>query len=167
MKQAQGIEVKKKYGQHFLRKQSVADHMLDAVSLDQSTSVLEIGCGDGFLTKTILQKSIARLWVFEIDPEWVAYIKKTVPDDRLTVFEQNILDIDSAVLQPHKPWTFLSNIPYSITFPILHLVHTHRELFAEGVVMVQEEVAQKILKTSGRGYRLISLFFQPYLEWKP
>lgn len=167
VKQSQGIEIKKKYGQHFLREQSIADHMLDAVTLDQTTSVIEIGCGDGFLTKTILRAPITRLWVFEIDAEWVAYIKKTIHDERLTVFEQNILDIDSAVLQPHKPWTFLSNIPYQITFPILHLIHKNKELFAEGVVMVQEEVAQKILKTHGRGYGFISLFFQYYFEWKP
>ncbi len=166
MKQIKGIAVKKKYGQHFLRKQSVVDHMINAVSLNKTSSVLEVGCGDGFLTKTILQAPSSRLWIFEIDPEWVEYVRDNIHDERLTIFEENILDIDVAILQPFKPWTFLSNIPYQITFPILHLIQKNRELFAEGVIMVQEEVAQKILKTRGRGYGYISLFFQHYFEWK-
>jgi 16S rRNA (adenine1518-N6/adenine1519-N6)-dimethyltransferase len=166
MKLIQGIPVKKKFGQHFLRDQSVVDHMISAVQLDASSSVMEIGCGDGFLTRSILQTPIARLWIYEIDPDWVNYIKETIDDHRLTIFHENILDIDSSVLQPHKPWVLLSNLPYQITFPILHLIQKNRDLFAEGVVMMQEEVAEKILKTSGRGYGYPSLFFQYYFEWK-
>jgi 16S rRNA (adenine1518-N6/adenine1519-N6)-dimethyltransferase len=166
VKHIKGIEVKKKYGQHFLRQQSVADSMLRAVTLNDSTSVLEIGCGDGFLTKSILNAPCARLWVFEIDHDWVVYVENTLHDERLSIFEENILDIDTVILQPFKPWTLLSNLPYQITFPILNLIQRHRKLFSEGVVMVQEEVAQKILKTRGRGYGYVSLFFQYYFEWK-
>jgi 16S rRNA (adenine1518-N6/adenine1519-N6)-dimethyltransferase len=162
----EGIPVKKQYGQHFLRKQSVVDHMIDAVDLTANSSVMEIGCGDGFLTRTILQETIARLWVFEIDPDWVNYIRKTICDNRLTLFEQNILDVDCDILKPHAPWILLANLPYQITFPILHLLQKQRNLFQEGVIMVQEEVAQKIVKTSGKGYGFPSLFFQYYFEWK-
>ncbi len=49
-----GIAIKKRFGQHFLRKQSVVEHMLDNVSLNEQSSVFEIGCGDGFLTKEII-----------------------------------------------------------------------------------------------------------------
>jgi 16S rRNA (adenine1518-N6/adenine1519-N6)-dimethyltransferase len=53
-----------------------------------------------------------------------------------------------------------------VTFPILHLLVQQRHLLKEGVIMVQEEVAEKILKTGGRGYGYISLYFQYYFEWK-
>lgn len=160
------IAIKKKFSQHFLRWQHIADEMVSAVKLDPTSSVVEIGCGDGFLTKIILQKNIARLWVYEIDPEWVTFIQKTIQDKRLTVYHQDILQIDPQHWQPYKPWILLSNLPYQITFPILFLVQAQRALFKEGVVMVQEEVAQKILKTSGRGYGFTSLFFQYYFDWK-
>lgn len=166
MKQVNGIPVKKQFGQHFLRNQSVVDSMIDAVQLDKTSSVLEIGCGDGFLTRSILQTPIARLWVFEIDHDWVIYVRNSINDNRLEIFEQNILDIDPTILELHKPWVLLANLPYQITFPILHLIQRNRVLFSEGVVMVQEEVAQKILKTSGKGYGYPSLFFQYYFEWK-
>ncbi|MCL4361369.1 16S rRNA (adenine(1518)-N(6)/adenine(1519)-N(6))-dimethyltransferase RsmA [Candidatus Dependentiae bacterium] len=161
----QGIKLKKQLGQHFLRDQSVVDHMLSKVELNNTTSVFEIGCGDGFLTKSILQTKIARLWIFEIDHEWAEFVKKHYPDSRMTMFETNFLDIDFKIFEENKPWTLLANLPYQVTFPILKKLQQNRHLLKEGVIMVQEEVAEKILKKSGRGYGYISLFFQHYFEW--
>lgn len=158
------IRIKKQYGQHFLREHIYTHHMIEAVELTPNTSVFEIGCGDGFLTRDILTEKLARLWVFEIDPEWANYVRENVKDERLTVFEQNFLDLDFARLEPNAPWTVLANLPYLVTFPILHKFHANRHLIKEGVVMIQEEVAQKLVKTHGRGYGYPSLFFQYYFE---
>lgn len=164
---AHGIRLKKQYGQNFLRDRSVVDHMIDNVTLTPQTSIFEIGCGDGFLTTAILEQKCARLWVFEIDAEWAAHVRdKFAADHRLTVFEENFLDIDFARLEPYKPWTVLANLPYQVTFPILYTFQKNRALIREGVVMVQEEVAQKIVKTSGRGYGYPSLFLQYYFDLK-
>jgi len=160
-----GIPLKKKYSQNFLKDTRYIDSMLSEVELMPTSSVFEIGGGSGVLTKVILQQQLARLWVFEIDPDWAAELKK-IKDDRLTVFEANFLDIDFSCFEPYKPWTLLANLPYQITFPILHLLQQHRDLLKEGVIMVQEEVAQKILKTGGRNYGFISLFFQWFFDWK-
>ena len=166
MAKSHGISLKKKYGQHFLRDQRVVEHMLENVSLDKASSVFEIGCGDGFLTKEIVKHPFARFWIFEIDPQWAGFVKNSVPDKRMTIFEDNILDVDFSRFEPDKPWTLLSNLPYQITFPILHLLQKNRHLLKEGVIMMQEEVAQKIMKKSGRGYGFPSLFFQHFFEWK-
>jgi 16S rRNA (adenine1518-N6/adenine1519-N6)-dimethyltransferase len=163
---SQGIVLKKKYGQHFLHDQSIVDHMLEAVTITPQTSIFEIGCGEGFLTRSLLKTPVARLWVFEIDPEWACYVEKTYPDPRLLISQANILDVDFAQFDVHKPWTLLANLPYQVTFPILHLLQQNRYLLKEGVVMIQEEVAQKLTKTSGRGYGFPALFFQHYFELK-
>jgi 16S rRNA (adenine1518-N6/adenine1519-N6)-dimethyltransferase len=76
------------------------------------------------------------------------------------------LDLDWTMFQEHKPWTLIANLPYAVTFPILHTLQKYRHLLQEGVIMIQEEVAQKIIKTSGKGYGYPSLFFQRYFEWK-
>jgi 16S rRNA (adenine1518-N6/adenine1519-N6)-dimethyltransferase len=81
------------------------------------------------------------------------------------MYIDNFLDVDLDMLKPHAPWVMLSNLPYHITFPILHRVYKYRELISEGVLMMQEEVAQKIVKTHGRGYGYVSLFFQYYFDW--
>ncbi len=166
MTQSHGIKLKKKYGQHFLRDQKVVEHILDQVTLSKESSIFEIGCGDGFLTQEIIKHPLERLWVFEIDPQWAGFVKNSIKDKRLTVSQENILDLDFEQLAPHKPWVLLSNLPYQITFPILYLLQKNRALLKEGVVMMQEEVAQKITKTSGRGYGFPSLFFQHYFEWE-
>jgi 16S rRNA (adenine1518-N6/adenine1519-N6)-dimethyltransferase len=164
------ILLKKKYGQHFLNEKWVVDSAISEVKLDKDTSVFEIGGGSGFLTESILQQEIARLWVFEIDSDWVGYLNEKFEDkiqeNVLQVFGDNFLDLDMSILEKHKPWTVLANLPYNVTFPILHLFMKHRHLLKEGVVMVQEEVAQKIVKTHGRGYGVVSLTLQRYFEWK-
>jgi len=163
---SQGIPLKKQFGQHFLRDHSVIETMISAVEITDETSVFEIGCGDGFLTKEILNTSAKRLFIFEIDPDWATYVQNTFPDERLSMFQKNFLDIDLSLLQNNAPWTMLSNLPYQVTFPILHTLQENRHLLKEGVIMVQEEVAQKIVKTRGKGFGYSSLFFQYYFEWR-
>lgn len=162
----QGIRLKKKHGQNFLRDGRITEHMLMSVTLNQTSSIFEIGCGDGFLTRTILSHPCARLWVFEIDPEWAQYVRKSIADSRLEIFIKDFLTIERVDFEQQSPWTVLANLPYHITFPILDKFVIMRDLISEGVIMVQEEVAQKITKTHGRGYGFISLYFQHYFEWK-
>lgn len=161
-----GVSLKKKYGQHFLRDLGVTEAMLNRVVLDKHTSVFEIGCGDGFLTQTILARPLERLWVFEIDPEWVSYVGSHVHDGRMKLFNEDILSVDFERFAEHAPWVLLANLPYQITFPLLLLLEKHVHLLREGVVMVQEEVAQKIVATGGRPFGYQSLFFQHAFEWE-
>lgn len=160
------IRIKKKFGQHFLRDHTVTQSMIDSVHIDTTTSIFEIGCGDGFLTGEILKTPAARLWIFEIDPEWAAHVLKTFPDVRMTMHQDDFLAVDLKMLGEYAPWTVLANLPYQVTFPILHRFQEYRSFLKEGVVMVQEEVAQKIVQASGRGFGYPALFFQHYFDWQ-
>ena len=130
---------KKALGQHFLRKSSVVDHMIDNVEITPEVSVVEIGCGDGFLTSAILsQTDCKNLIVYEIDPEWADFVKNKIKDNRLVIKNENILDVDfQRGLLSKKPIVLLANLPYQITFPILFKLQKNKGLFQEGVVMVQ------------------------------
>jgi 16S rRNA (adenine1518-N6/adenine1519-N6)-dimethyltransferase len=160
-----GIVLKKKFGQHFLKDARFLGVMLDAVSLDATTSVFEIGGGAGALTRVLLEQQLARLWVFEIDPDWAQQLSEN-KDERLTVYTQDILMADFEMFKEHAPWTLVANLPYQITFPLFYRLQLYRHLLKEAVVMVQEEVAQKIMKTHGRDYGAHSLFLQYYFEWR-
>lgn len=164
MAQSNGISIKKQYGQHFLRNHSTVEHMIEAVTITPSTRVLEIGCGDGFLTHAILETPIAQLDIYEIDPEWARYVLSRFADKRIVMHQQNILDVSSQELEAIAPFTILANLPYQITFPLLHLFQRNRAFITEGVIMIQEEVAQKLTKKSGRDFGYSSLFFQYYFE---
>ncbi len=158
---------KKSLGQHFLRKQSTVDNMIAAVTVTADTTVLEIGCGDGFLTRSILAKTPCKqLQCFEIDPEWAEIVGNEVTDPRLTLTLQNILEVDFELLRERMPWVVLANLPYQITFPIMFLLQKNKHLFTEGVVMIQEEVAQKIVAKAGRTYNATSVFLQHHFHFK-
>lgn len=165
-KTSQSYQLKKRYGQHFLRDKSVIDAMLAKTHIGVTSSVMEIGCGDGFLTHRILQKLPARLWCFEIDAEWADYVTDTYGSVRLRMIQEDFLTADLDQAAAYAPWILLANLPYNITFPILYRLKKYRHLFQEGIVMMQEEVAQKIIQTSGRGYGYPSLFLQHYFTWK-
>lgn len=164
MAYSEGIRIKKKHGQHFLRDHSVIDAMIARVTLTARSSIFEIGCGDGILTRALMQTPAQHVYVFEIDPEWAAYVSKEIPDKRMTMLQTNFLDLDRAVLEPHAPWTVLANLPYNITFPILYYFQRNRDLLSEGVIMIQEEVAQKLVAQRGKNYGYTTLFFQHYFE---
>lgn len=167
MAYSQGIPLKKQFGQHFLRDIRIVHNMIFAVEIKPTTSIFEIGCGDGFLTKYILSTPAERLKIFEIDPDWAQYVQETFKDDRMTVILDNFLDVDlKEKLGEHAPWTVLANLPYQVTFPILHRFQQYRHFLKEGVIMIQEEVAQKIVQKRGRGYGYPALFFQHYFDWK-
>lgn len=156
---------KKALGQNFLRKQSVVDHMIAKVTTNDS--IMEIGCGDGFLTQSILQQTkCQRLWCFEVDNEWLEFVKAKVKDPRLTLYLENILELDWSKLLPNQPWTLLANLPYQITFPILFKLQENKHLFKEGVVMVQEEVGQKLVARNGRSCNVTSLFLQHHFDFE-
>lgn len=159
---------KKRLGQHFLRKQSVVDHMISKVKVTSAVSIMEIGCGDGFLTEQILKQTTCKqLRCYEIDNEWLEFVKAKIHDKRLNLTNQNILEVNfDQELAADAPWVLLANLPYNITFPILFLIQKNKHLFAEGVVMVQEEVAQKVVASSGRSLSQVSLFLQHHFEWQ-
>lgn len=160
-----GVPLLKRHGQYFLRDHSVVETMTTSVPL-QGVRVIEIGCGDGFLTKEILRHPVAQLRIYEIDPMWAQKVQQEIPDPRLEMIVTNVLDVDLSDLATKAPWILLSNLPYHVTFPILHKIYAFKHSIPEGVVMMQEEVAQKIMKKTGRGYGYVSLFFQYYFDWK-
>jgi 16S rRNA (adenine1518-N6/adenine1519-N6)-dimethyltransferase len=163
-----GIALKKQHGQCFLKDEMVIHNMIAEVSLDDTKTVVEIGCGEGILTEAILATPCKSVHVFEIDEDWYSYVKEEYGDDkRLNIFHENILDVRFETrMEEHAPLVILANLPYHITFPIFYMFHRSRHLISEGVVMIQEEVAQKLVKVFGRTYGYSSLFFQHYFEMR-
>lgn len=165
MKKVHSIGIKKWHGQHFLRDLRVTDTAINSVQFSSASSIFEIGPGDGFLSEAILQQRPARLWSVEIDHEWATFLQKKITDPRFTLFESDILSFDFSPLEQYKPWILLANLPYHLTFPILRLLKEKRNFFSEGVFMIQEEVAQKLVSNGGKTYGYVALFFQRYFTF--
>lgn len=160
-----GLEIKKFYGQHFLIDVRVLENIVSNLNLEK-TNIVEIGCGDGFLTKEILKHPVSRLFVFEIDKDWANYVETNIKDSRLKIFLENVLDSDFEMLKDFGKWSMAANLPYNITFPILQKLVKHREIFSELVLMVQEEVAQRLTQESGKDYNYTSIFYRHFFDIK-
>jgi 16S rRNA (adenine1518-N6/adenine1519-N6)-dimethyltransferase len=158
---------KKKFGQNFLKDHSVVDTMIDRVEIDASTNIMEIGAGAGFLTKAILEQTkCKRLVSFEIDEEWYMELQRTIADSRFDLRLTDVLDLDWNELEELAPMVMLANLPYQISFPVLFRIQRHKHLFREGVVMLQEEVAQKLVATHGRSFSQVTLFLKHHFEFE-
>lgn len=156
---------KKAFGQHFLRKQSTVDNMIAKVALDSHTRIIEIGCGDGFLTRSLLAQTPCPITVIEIDEEWATIVRNSLPDQRLTIVIQDVLDHDLTQHKKDNKLVLLANLPYQITFPLLYKFAKNYTLFDEGVIMIQEEVAQKLVATRGKSYSAATVYLQYYFSF--
>jgi 16S rRNA (adenine1518-N6/adenine1519-N6)-dimethyltransferase len=163
---SEGIGLKKAHGQHFLRLHSVVANMLAAVTVDQSMSILEVGPGDGFLTSCLLSTKARVIRAYEIDKEWADLLRSKFTDPRLQIVHKNFLEVTVQDVAALAPIVVLANLPYHVTFPILKQFHAMSEYIREGVIMVQEEVAQRLVALSGRDRGPVSLYYQEYFVWQ-
>jgi 16S rRNA (adenine1518-N6/adenine1519-N6)-dimethyltransferase len=165
-----GIPLLKKFGQHFLRDEQVLEHIVAIANLPKDAHVIEIGCGQGALTKKLLEQPIAQVLVFEIDPAWSEYVGSTIQDPRLKIITDDVLAInlqEFLAQEPYiGPWHLCANLPYNITFPLVYKLFELRDRIPYLTIMIQEEVAQRIVATYGRSLGFHSLYLQHYATWE-
>jgi len=157
---------KKHLGQHFLISEEPIHRMLSTVPLTPETTVVEIGCGNGILTKALLSTRCKAVHVVEIDPEWARYIQETIHDPRLQVHVADAVTFDFASLREGgRRLVLLANLPYVITFPLMERLCGQSDLFDEAMVMIQEEAAERLTHTSGRRYGAVSVYLQHFFTF--
>ncbi|MBI3894916.1 MAG: ribosomal RNA small subunit methyltransferase A [Acidobacteria bacterium] len=153
-------------GQVFLTDRRVADRILQVENLQPSDAVMEIGAGPGNMTARLASTG-ARVWAVEIDPALAQGLHEKFADNpRVEVLESDILQVsieDLVCSARRQRIKVFGNLPYYITSPcLLHLFHHHRWL-EEIVVMVQQEVALRIIAVPGSAdYGLFSVTCQYY-----
>jgi 16S rRNA (adenine1518-N6/adenine1519-N6)-dimethyltransferase len=167
---------KPKLGQNFLSDIGAAEKIIDALGDISQKLVVEIGPGQGALTKT-LAKRAGRLIAIELDRLMATELRYNYSRfPHVEILEGDILKIDFRTvlhrtigplndLRPLKPSraSVIGNLPYYITSDILlHLFEFHDQ-FDAMVIMVQREVADRIAAQPGsRDYGLLSATAQLY-----
>ena len=157
-------KAKKTYGQHFLTDTTVIDKILAAAKLKPGEVVLEIGPGTGVLTQPLL-KTGARVVAVEADTDLLPVLKK-IPG--LDLISGDILSLRRADrtlggrLQAGK-YQLIANIPYYITSNILEEFLSRPPQPQRLILMVQKEVADRILAKPSR-MGLLSVVCQLYAQ---
>ena len=167
---------KPKLGQHFLDDASAARRIVDALGDVSQGTVLEIGPGRGVLT-SLLANRVRRLIAIELDRVLAAQLRmKFALYPNVEIIEGDVLAIDFSTLfgpkpgasrpglvQTPEPVPVVGNLPYYITSDILLRLFEFHDQFDVIVIMVQQEVADRIAAEPGsRDYGLLSATAQLY-----
>lgn len=158
---------KKALGQNFLIEAGVARRIVDAAEPGADDTVLEIGPGPGVLTGMLAARA-KRTVAVELDPRFVRLLlqehKPAIDAGRLQVQQGDVLDFAPAVLvAPASTYLVIANLPYYITSPVLRHLLEARQPPQRAVVMVQREVAERIVAPAG-DLSLLGVSVQFYAE---
>lgn len=147
-----GVTPTKRLGQNFVHDANTIRRIVAAASLDADDVVIEVGPGLGSLTLALLAAA-SHVHAVEIDPVLARALPETVRRyagglaSRLTVHERDALRL-SGELVP-APTALVANLPYNVAVPVvLHLLAQLPDL-RHGLVMVQQEVADRLTATPG------------------
>jgi len=148
------IRPTKAKGQNFLINDQVLDKIIKAADLKADDQVLEIGPGFGVLTERLLEK-VSQVLVVELDLKLAKFLKyKFKKQANFQLLNQDILRIKNLELQQKfalaKKYKLVANLPYAITKPVLRKFLTYDPKPEEIIVLVQKEVAQKIVAKKGK-----------------
>ena len=146
-----GHRAKKSLGQNFLVDANLQRKIVSALGAGPGDEVLEVGPGKGALTRH-LAGSVRRLVLVELDDVLAEGLRVAYEGrDDVVVVHGDVMRVplDRLVDEPGA-LKVVGNIPYNITTPILFRL-LERPRPAEIVLMVQEEVAQRIVASAGTG----------------
>ncbi len=165
---AKYFRTKKRLGQNFLINPDVISDIVGFADIKKDDIVLEIGPGVGFVTEQLV-KHAGKVIAVELDEEAIKELQK-LECDNLEIIHNDILKTNLADLSDRKI-KVVANIPYYITSPIIaHLLgeiddleNANRNKIVDIILMVQEEVARRIVATEespAKQYGLLSILSQ-------
>lgn len=156
---------RKSLGQNFIKDSQVLERIGEIANLSKEDEVLEIGAGLGALTLFLGQK-VRRVIAIEKDRRLIDKLKETVSHlKNVEIIPEDALRVEFGRFYWEERIKVVSNLPYSISSPILIKLLEERELFSLLVLMVQREVGERITALPGsRTYGSISILIQTYMN---
>jgi len=138
-----------KLGQHFLTDASWHERIARAVRIDDGVWV-EIGAGHGEMTMRLAQQA-SKVFAIELDSRLAKRLREvTAPCKNVEVVEGDVMAVDLEKLTGGERFSVYGNLPYYITSPILHRLFEHAERIAAIHIVIQFEVAVRIVAQPGR-----------------
>lgn len=155
-----GAKAHKSLGQNFLMDDQVIENIVAASVADPETPIVEIGPGLGVLTR-ILAKRAQKIWAVELDRGKVGLLQRELQGLPVEILNMDALKLNLADIWGTKKGVLVGNLPYYITSPLLMHFLEQKESLQSMVVMVQKEVADRLIaKPGGKDYGILSIAAQ-------
>ncbi|HQZ44398.1 MAG TPA: 16S rRNA (adenine(1518)-N(6)/adenine(1519)-N(6))-dimethyltransferase RsmA, partial [Flavobacteriales bacterium] len=160
-----GVRAKKQLGQHFLKDDSIALRITEALTHHNGyRDVIEIGPGTGALTKHLITRNDIDLWCIELDHEAAAHLPTILPKLGNRLIIGDFLHLDLNACFPNK-FAIIGNFPYNISTEIIFKALEHRDRCMEVVGMFQKEVADRVRAEPGsKIYGITSVLAQAFYD---
>ncbi len=156
---------RKKLGQHFLVHEHAVRKILQFAAVEKTDTVLEIGPGLGALTLPLAVEA-TKIYAVEIDPDLVKVLKtRVIPPElrhKVEIIETDVLklDIKKLVSRSGDQLKVLGNLPYNISTPVLFKLLDNADVLSQAVVMLQTEVAERLIAKPGtKNYGILTVLF--------
>ncbi|MBI3574332.1 MAG: 16S rRNA (adenine(1518)-N(6)/adenine(1519)-N(6))-dimethyltransferase RsmA [Gammaproteobacteria bacterium] len=151
---------RKRFGQHFLHERGVIQRIVTAFSPKPTDHVVEIGPGEGVLTRELAGK-VARLDVVEIDRDLIGHLRQSLPET-VIIHNADALAFDFCTLAPsHSKLRVIGNLPYNISTPLLFHLLDQAHCVGDMLFMLQKEVVDRMVATpGGKEYGRLSVMLQ-------
>jgi len=158
---------RKRWSQHFLVDRNILNKVIRTAQVEKEDVVLEVGPGLGEMTLA-LARQVKRVIAIEIDPKLVAILNKKMKDyPNVEVVKGDILKVDfrQFLKREGHPIKVVANLPYQISTPLLFRFIESKEAFSTFTLMLQKEVAERVVAPPGRKeYGPLSIFIQIFLD---
>jgi len=158
-----GLFPRKGLGQHFLIDRNILNKVIRAAQVGEEDVVLEVGPGLGEMTLALAHR-VKRVIAVEIDPRLVAILEKKMEDyTNVEVVRSDVLKLDfnHFFKKGGERIKVVANLPYQISTPLLFRFIELKEFFSTLTLMLQKEVAERLVAFSGsKSYGPLSIFIQ-------
>jgi len=155
---------RKKWGQNFLIDPNIVKKIYRTIGPIDSDNILEIGPGEGVLTKIILPE-VNKMVSIEIDPVLVNKLNNSNRLKKLKVVNKDILKTNIYDLDIDNPVRVIGNIPYNITSQIIFWLIEQLDYWSDAFIMVQKEVAHRLIaKVGTKEYSRLTVVVGAYLD---
>ncbi|RMG29832.1 MAG: 16S rRNA (adenine(1518)-N(6)/adenine(1519)-N(6))-dimethyltransferase RsmA [Gammaproteobacteria bacterium] len=168
-RQAPAHRPRKRFGQHFLHDPGVIERILQAIAPAPGQALVEIGPGQGALTRPLLERAGA-LQVIEIDRDLAASLAERLAGfPGLQVHRRDALVVDFCALYPgRRDLRLVGNLPYNLSTPLLFHALEHIRCLQDMHFMLQKEVVARMAAApGGKDYGRLSVMVQYHCRVQP